>query len=77
MPRLSKAICKASPSEIEPSTLRSPVLSSTSYPTSGGLCLNWRRVVRPGGTVAVYLWDYAGEMQFMRYFWDAADGARS
>ena len=30
------------------------------------------RVVRPNGTVAVYLWDYAGEMQFMRYFWDAA-----
>lgn len=30
------------------------------------------RVVRPGGTVAVYLWDYAGEMQFMRLFWDAA-----
>jgi SAM-dependent methyltransferase len=30
------------------------------------------RVVRTGGTVAVYLWDYAGEMQFMRYFWDAA-----
>lgn len=30
------------------------------------------RVVRPGGTVAAYIWDYAGEMQFMRYFWDAA-----
>lgn len=30
------------------------------------------RVVRPGGAVAAYLWDYAGEMQFMRYFWDAA-----
>ena len=30
------------------------------------------RVVRPSGTVAVYLWDYAGEMQFMRHFWDAA-----
>lgn len=30
------------------------------------------RVVRPGGTVAVYLWDYVGEMQFMRLFWDAA-----
>ena len=30
------------------------------------------RVSRPGGTVAVYLWDYAGEMQFMRHFWDAA-----
>jgi SAM-dependent methyltransferase len=30
------------------------------------------RVTRPGGTVAVYVWDYAGEMQFMRFFWDAA-----
>lgn len=28
------------------------------------------RVVRPGGTVAAYVWDYAGEMQLMRYFWD-------
>jgi SAM-dependent methyltransferase len=31
-----------------------------------------RRAVRPGGTVAVYVWDYAGDMQLMRYFWDAA-----
>jgi SAM-dependent methyltransferase len=31
-----------------------------------------RRAVRPGGTVAVYVWDYAGEMQLMRRFWDAA-----
>lgn len=31
-----------------------------------------RRVVTPGGAVAVYLWDYAGAMEFMRYFWDAA-----
>ncbi len=30
------------------------------------------RVVRPGGTVAVYVWDYAGKMELMRYFWDAA-----
>lgn len=30
------------------------------------------RVVRPGGTVAVYVWDYAGEMQLIRRFWDAA-----
>lgn len=30
-----------------------------------------RRIVRPGGTVALYVWDYAGEMQLMRYFWDA------
>ncbi|MGH6914565.1 MAG: class I SAM-dependent methyltransferase, partial [Geminicoccales bacterium] len=31
-----------------------------------------RRAVRPGGTVAAYVWDYAGEMQLMRHFWDAA-----
>ena len=30
------------------------------------------RVTQLGGTVAVYVWDYAGEMQLMRYFWDAA-----
>jgi SAM-dependent methyltransferase len=30
------------------------------------------RVVRPGGAVAAYVWDYAGKMELMRYFWDAA-----
>ena len=30
------------------------------------------RVVRPGGVVAVYVWDYGGRMDLMRYFWDAA-----
>jgi SAM-dependent methyltransferase len=30
------------------------------------------RVARPDGTVSVYVWDYAGEMQLMRHFWDAA-----
>ena len=30
------------------------------------------RVVRTGGVVAVYVWDYAGEMQLVRSFWDAA-----
>jgi SAM-dependent methyltransferase len=30
------------------------------------------RVVRPEGSVAAYVWDYAGKMQLMRYFWDAA-----
>ncbi len=33
-----------------------------------------RRAVRPGGSVAAYVWDYAGEMQLMRHFWDAAVG---
>jgi trans-aconitate methyltransferase len=30
------------------------------------------RVTRPGGTVALYVWDYAGHMQVMRTFFDAA-----
>ncbi len=30
------------------------------------------RVTRPQGTVAAYVWDYAGQMQLMRYFWNAA-----
>ena len=31
-----------------------------------------KRATRSGGTVAAYVWDYAGEMQMMRRFWDAA-----
>jgi SAM-dependent methyltransferase len=30
------------------------------------------RVVRPGSLVAAYVWDYAGRMELMRHFWDAA-----
>src|SRR3990172_6322891 len=30
------------------------------------------RAVRPGGVVAAYVWDYAGKMELMRHFWDAA-----
>lgn len=31
-----------------------------------------RRVTRAGGTVAIYLWDYADGMQMIRRFWDVA-----
>jgi SAM-dependent methyltransferase len=30
------------------------------------------RVVRGGGIIAAYVWDYAGKMELMRHFWDAA-----
>jgi SAM-dependent methyltransferase len=30
------------------------------------------RAGRPGSTVALYVWDYAGRMELMRRFWDAA-----
>jgi SAM-dependent methyltransferase len=31
-----------------------------------------KRVTRPRGVVGAYVWDYAGEMQMMRHFWNAA-----
>ncbi|EXG81904.1 class I SAM-dependent methyltransferase [Cryptosporangium arvum] len=31
-----------------------------------------RRVVRPGGVAAACVWDFAGGMQMLRLFWDAA-----
>ncbi len=31
-----------------------------------------KRVTAPGGTIAAYVWDYAGKMELMRYFWDEA-----
>ena len=30
------------------------------------------RVTGAGGTIAAYVWDYAGKMELMRHFWDAA-----
>jgi SAM-dependent methyltransferase len=41
-------------------------------PDSAKAAGEMRRVVRTGGTAAAYVWDYAGEMQLMRRFWDAA-----
>lgn len=30
------------------------------------------RIVDDGGTIGAYVWDYAGKMELMRHFWDAA-----
>jgi SAM-dependent methyltransferase len=32
----------------------------------------FRRVTKPGGTIAVYVWDYVDGARFLREFWDAA-----
>ncbi len=31
-----------------------------------------KRVIRQGGIIGAYVWDYADKMELMRYFWDAA-----
>ena len=60
-----------------------PYKDSTFGYVASGLVLNFvarpqvavsemRRVCRRGGTVAAYVWDYAGRMELMRWFWDAA-----
>jgi SAM-dependent methyltransferase len=60
-----------------------PVSSNRFDVAVSGLALNFvpapdralsemTRAVRPGGVVAAYVWDYAGRMEMMRRFWDAA-----
>ena len=41
-------------------------------PQPGQMVSEMARVVRKGGTVALFVWDYAGKMQLMRHFWNAA-----
>lgn len=41
-------------------------------PDQPAALLEMARVTEKGGTIAAYVWDYAGKMEFMRYFWDAA-----
>jgi SAM-dependent methyltransferase len=62
---------------------RLPVAPARFDATVSGLVLNFvpdpgtaarelARVTRPGGRVAAYVWDYAGRMELIRHFWDAA-----
>lgn len=73
----SSALCKIG------NALALPLKDSSVDISVSGLVLNFvpepikalvekRRVTVPGGTVAVYVWDYAGMMDFLTYFWDTA-----
>ena len=59
-----------------------PIDDSSVDMTVSGLVLNFiptpekalaemRRVTTIGGTVAGYIWDYPGKMEFLNHFWDA------
>jgi len=41
-------------------------------PDLGAALAEVHRVLQRGGVAAAYVWDYSGEMQFLRRFWDAA-----
>jgi SAM-dependent methyltransferase len=42
------------------------------FPDPARAVAEMARVARAGATVAAYVWDYAGRMELMRHFWDAA-----
>jgi len=73
-PRVQFTVGEARLLPFQPNTFRSVV---------AGLVLNFverpeeaiaemKRVLQPGGVAAVYVWDYVGQMQMIRSFWDAA-----
>lgn len=41
-------------------------------PDQRAALVEMERVTASGGTIAAYVWDYAGKMELMRLFWDAA-----
>jgi SAM-dependent methyltransferase len=41
-------------------------------PDPAAAVLEMKRVASRGGVIAAYVWDYAGRMDLMRFFWDAA-----
>lgn len=60
-----------------------PLADSSVDVTVSGLVLNFvpdlpaalaemTRVTVPSGTIAAYVWDYAGRMEMIRWFWDVA-----
>jgi SAM-dependent methyltransferase len=62
---------------------RLPIRPGVAHTVVSGLLLNFLpvpaagvlemvRVARVGGTVAAYVWDYAGGMELLRFFWDTA-----
>ena len=41
-------------------------------PQPGKMVSEMTRAIKKGGVVALYVWDYAGKMELMRHFWNAA-----
>jgi len=48
------------------------LLALNFVPDPDGAIREMRSLLAQGGTVSACVWDYAGGMQFLRYFWDAA-----
>lgn len=68
---------------LEASATSLPLADDSVDVTVSGLVLNFvpdaaaglremQRVTARGGTIGAYVWDYAGRMELIRHFWDAA-----
>lgn len=73
-PRASFEVGDAQDLQVEPGQFDAAVtgLVLNFLPEPGRALTGMARAVKPGGTVAAYVWDYAGGMALMRYFWGAA-----
>jgi SAM-dependent methyltransferase len=73
-PRVSFQVADARTLPVEDASVDAVVsgLVLNFLPDQPGAVAEMRRVAAPGGVVAAYVWDYAGGMELMRRFWDAA-----
>jgi len=72
-PRVSFEVGNAQMLSLEPGAFDAAVsgLVLNFVPQPDQMIAEMARVVRNGGMVALYVWDYAGKMQMMRHFWNA------
>ena len=73
-PRVRFAVADASALPVETGSIDVVVsgLALNFVPDIPGGLAEMRRAAVPGGTVAAYVWDYAGRMDLLRRFFDAA-----
>lgn len=73
-PRVSFEVADAQslPGDAETYDAVASALVLNFIPDSEKALVEMARVARPAGVVAAYVWDYAGLLQFMRHFWNAA-----
>jgi SAM-dependent methyltransferase len=72
--RASFQVCDAQALCVRPATFDVAVsgLVLNFVPDPARMLSEAAAALRPGGVLSVYVWDYGGKMEMMRYFWDAA-----